>query len=293
MSGQLAALGTAFCWSITSLSFEAAGKRVGSLQVNLIRLVFAFLFFLVYSIIVRHQLLPTDADGNLWVWLLLSGLAGFVLGDLFLFRAFVEVGARISMLVYSSVPLITAILGRVFLGERLTVLQSGAMAVTVAGIIIVTTSRKTALERVQRIGRGVWFAFIGAVGQALGLVLGAYGAPDYDVFSATQIRTIAGIIGFLVVISVSKRWPSVRDAIKNRPAMRHTLRGSFFGPFLGVSLGLFAAQHAGTGIAATIIATVPIILIPVSFFLFREKISIREIAGSVIAVSGVAVLFFR
>ncbi len=164
MSGQLAALGTAFCWSITSLSFEAAGKRVGSLQVNLIRLVFAFLFFLVYSIIVRHQLLPTDADGNLWVWLLLSGLAGFVLGDLFLFRAFVEVGARISMLVYSSVPLITAILGRVFLGERLTVLQSGAMAVTVAGIIIVTTSRKTALERVQRIGRGVWFAFIGAVG---------------------------------------------------------------------------------------------------------------------------------
>lgn len=112
-------------------------------------------------------------------------------------------------------------------------------------------------------------------------------------FSATQIRTIAGIIGFLVVISVSKRWPSVRDAIKNRPAMRHTLRGSFFGPFLGVSLGLYAAQHAGTGIAATIIATVPIILIPVSFFLFREKISIREIAGSVIAVSGVAVLFFR
>ena len=73
--------------------------------------------------------------------------------------------------------------------------------------------------------------------------------------------------------------------------MRYTAQGSFFGPFLGVSLGLYAAQRAGTGIAATIVATVPIILIPVSIFLYHERVSLQEIIGSFVAVAGVALLF--
>ncbi|MFW5796326.1 MAG: EamA family transporter, partial [Alkalispirochaeta sp.] len=82
--GQVAALGTAFCWAITSVSFEAAGKRVGSLQVNLIRLVIAFAIFTAYALIVHQRLLPFHAGRHVWVWLSLSGLVGFVFGDLFL-----------------------------------------------------------------------------------------------------------------------------------------------------------------------------------------------------------------
>ncbi|MFP4151592.1 MAG: DMT family transporter [Alkalispirochaeta sp.] len=307
--GQVAALGTAFCWAITSVSFETAGKRVGSLQVNLIRLVVAFAIFTVYALIVHQRLLPFHAGRHVWVWLSLSGLVGFVFGDLFLFQAFVDVGARTAMLIYSSVPPITALLGRIILQERLNIVQIVGMAVTVTGIAIVVTVRKRLpapelaipeytepdheairIARLHRI-RGIWFALLGSLGQALGLVLSRYGAPTFDPFAATQIRALAGMLGFAVLFVMLRRWHRVGVALRDRTAMLMIGRGAFFGPFLGVSLGLFAAQRAGTGIAATLIATVPVILIPVAIYKKKEIVTAREITGAIVAVAGVAILF--
>ena len=309
--GQVAALGTAFCWTITSLSFEAAGRRVGSLQVNLIRLILAFLLFTLYGTLVHGRALPLDAGTHVWLWLALSGLVGFVLGDLFLFQAFVDVGARTAMLIYSSVPPMTAVLGWLVLGERLSGLQIVAMGLTVVGIVTVTTAKTSNPPAAAEVPpprsaapphselrdththrlRGIWFAVLGALGQAGGLVLSRYGAPTYDPFGATQIRTLAGMLGFGLVFLVWRRWRRVAVAVRDRRAMRHVLRGAFFGPFLGVSVGLFAAQRAGTGVAATIIATVPVLLIPVSVFWLHERVTLREVIGAMVAVGGVALLF--
>lgn len=302
MIGQLAALGTALCWTVTSLSFEAAGKRIGSLQVNIIRLAIAIAFFAVVGLFTRGQPIPLDAGAHVWVWLSLSGLIGFVLGDLFLFQAFVDVGARTAMLVYSSVPPMTAVIGWLVLGERLSPVQWLAIGLTVAGIMTVTTARAPlpapaggstdtgAYAPAHRL-RGIWFAALGALGQALGLVLGRYGAPVYDAFGATQIRAIAGFAGFAVLFVVRRRWRHIFVALHDRTAMRHTVRGAFFGPFLGVSLGLYAAQRAGTGVASTIMAIVPVLLIPVAIIAFRERVTLREVVGAVLAVGGVAILF--
>jgi drug/metabolite transporter (DMT)-like permease len=311
--GQLAALGTAFCWAITSVSFESAGKRVGSLQVNLVRLVVAFLIFTVLGLVVHGRLLPFHAGRHVWIWLTLSGFVGFVFGDLFLFQAFVDVGARRAMLVYSSVPPMTAIIGWLVLNERLTAAQILGMVVTVIGIITVVTVRKRVpppdmaapvAEGTGGIGdtmtpgdtgshhiRGVWFALLGSLGQASGLVLSRYGAPEFDPFGATQIRALAGVVGFSLVFTVTRRWSRIGPVLANGKAMIAISRGAFFGPFLGVSLGLFAAQRAGTGIAATLIATVPVILIPTAIIVKGERVTFQEIIGALVAVSGVAILF--
>ena len=113
--GEFAALATAVCWTVSSLSFEVASKQVGSTVVNLLKLCLAFVMLSIYSLIVRGLPFPTDATWHNWIWLALSGLAGFVLGDLFLFRAFTIVGARVSMLIMSTAPLLTALIGWVFL----------------------------------------------------------------------------------------------------------------------------------------------------------------------------------
>lgn len=308
--GQLAALGTALCWAITSLSFEAAGRRVGSLQVNIIRLFLALAVFAAFLTVTRGAPLPIDAGPHVWLWLSLSGLVGFVLGDLFLFQAFVDVGARTAMVVYSLVPPMTAVIGWLVLGEVLLAMQIVAMGITVTGIILVVmhppAARAAPAARVapgataapaargaprpHRV-RGVWFAVLGAVGQALGLVLSRYGAPSYDPFAATQVRVIAGLAGFSLVFLITGRWSRVFRAVRDRGAMVHIARGAFFGPFLGVSLGLFAAQRTSTGVAATLIATVPVLLIPVTVVVFHEKVTLREAAGALLAVTGVALLF--
>ncbi len=348
--GELAALGTAMCWTITALSFESAGKRVGSLSVNLIRLWIAFGLLTLYSLIFRGVALPIDAGSHAWLWLSLSGLVGFVIGDLFLFQAFVLIGARVSMLVFSAVPPITAFIGWLALGEMLTLTELLGIALTTGGIAAVVGQRQAQEEVTATAGAddvatahsgvhaekaasasdapaaaadeapaggahpaadtpastpprrlrgltlkqsviGALFALGGALGQAGGLVLSRHGVGDYNPFAATQIRGIAGIIGFSVLFTVLRRWHKVGEALRNGPAMRRISLGAFFGPFLGVSLSLLAVQNTTAGIASTIMALVPVLIIPPAAIIFRERIRVLEIIAALVAVTGVSLLF--
>ncbi len=114
---------------------------------------------------------------------------------------------------------------------------------------------------------------------------------DFDPFAATQIRVITGFVGFAILFVFMKRWKKVVEAIKNRDAMKRLSIGAFFGPFLGVSFSLLSVKHTTTGVASTIMAIVPVLIIPPAVIFFKEKITIKEIIGSLIAVGGV-ILFF-
>ncbi len=291
--GEIAALATAACWTITAVAFESAGKKVGSLSVNLIRLVIALLLISVFNLFTRGMLLPLDATGSTWFWLSFSGLIGFVIGDLFLFQAFVQVGARISMLIMSTVPPITAIAGYILMGERITLLGSAGMIITIAGISLVILTRNSGdkIVKLTHPVKGLIYAFIGALGQAFGLIFSKYGMGSYNPIAATQIRIIAAIIGFLIVITISKNWNHLYTALKDVKAMKHISIGSFFGPFIGVSLSLFAVQHAPTGIVSTIMSITPILIIPMSIIILKEKVMPREIIGAIISLIGVSLLF--
>lgn len=292
-TGELAALGTAFFWTVTALSFEVAGKRVGSLSLNLVRLCIGFAFLTVFLALFRGAPLPLDANLHHWVWLSLSGVIGFTIGDFLLFKGFILIGSRISMLLMALVPPLTALIGWVVMGETLSPANFLGMALVVGGISFVVLERSPNQRQVQfsRPFRGILAAFGGAVGQAVGLVLSKYGMGDYDAFAATQIRIIAGTIGFAVVISFIGSWRRVGNALRDRKAMEAMSLGSFFGPFLGVSFSLLAVKYTATGVAATIMAIVPVLIIAPAVVLFKEKVTAREILGAVVAVAGVAVLF--
>jgi drug/metabolite transporter (DMT)-like permease len=288
--GELAALLTAVFWTVTVMSFEVAGKRVGSIPVNLLRLSAGLFFLSVYSIITRGILFPWDATWHEWVWLGLSGIVGFVLGDLCLFRAFVLIGSRISMVIFALVPPITAAAGWLILGETLSIVHWLGIVVTVTGIcmvILIKDSRKLKLAHPLQ---GILLAFGGTVGQAAGLVLSKYGMGDYNAFAATQIRIIAALAVFLVVVPLAGQAGRVKLALRDGKAMKFLLLGSFFGPFLGVSLSLVAVSLIKVGIASTIMAMVPVFIILPEVFLMGKRVRVSEIAGAVVAVAGVALV---
>ena len=291
--GEIAAFATAICWTVTAVAFETAGRRVGSLSVNLIRLVMAFFLLSIFTFFTRGMFLPFDATGTMWLWLILSGLIGFVLGDLFLFQAYVEVGSRISMLIMSTAPPITAVLGFFILGERISPMNLLGMAVTIGGIALVILVKNTGESKVEvsKPLKGLLYAFIGALGQALGLILSKFGMGSYSPFAATQIRIIAGIIGFVIVVTLRQGWGSLMDSLKDQKAMTAISIGAAFGPFIGVSLSLLAIQHTTTGIASTIMSITPVLIIPAAIFMFKEKVTQKEILGAVITVIGVSLLF--
>ena len=291
--GEFAALLVAVFWTITALAFESATLKVGSIAVNLIRLVFGFVFLSLLTLITRSMMFPTDASGFNWLWLSVSGLIGFVLGDLFLFKSYPMVGSWFAMLVMTLAPPIAAIFGFIILGERMEWLSLLGMLVTLAGISLTIFGKKRKGEKftLNKPAKGVLYAFIGALGQGLGIVFSKLGMDDYDPFASTQIRIITGIVGFSLIITLSGRWENIQKALKHKKGMTSIVTGSFFGPFLGVSFSLVAIKYTQTGIASTIMAMVPILIIPPSILLFKHKITIREMIGAVLGVAGV-VLFF-
>ncbi len=291
--GEFAALFTAFCWTATALAFESASLKVGSIAVNLIRLMLAFIFLCIFSYFTRGYLLPTDASSDAWIWLSISGIIGFVIGDLFLFESYTIIGSRIAMLIMTTVPPMTALISWAILGETLSVFNILGMILTLSGISLVILNKKNG-EKSLAIShpiKGLIFAFIGAIGQSVGLVFSKIGMGNYNAFAATQIRVITGIIGFSILITIWKKWNNVGSAVKNQNAMKRIGLGSIFGPFLGVSLSLFAVQHTHAGIASTIMSIVPVLIIPPAVFILKQKVTIKEIVGAIISVIGVALFF--
>jgi drug/metabolite transporter (DMT)-like permease len=279
------------------MAFESAGKRVGALSLNLIRLVIGLGFLAIYNAIFNDGFLPTATEYQ-WFWLALSGVVGFVLGDLFLFRAFILIGARISMLIMALVPPIAALIGWITLGEVLSGMEFLGMGITILGIVLVLSSKldfkKGAFGKTLKAGPlvlGSLLALGGAVGQAAGLVLSKKGMQDMNAFEATQIRIMAGVVGFTLVITLFKRWGDLLGALKDVKAMKFMTLGSFTGTFLGVSFSLLAVQHTDTGIAATMIALTPVMIIPPAILLNKERIKIIEIIGAIVSIGGVALFF--
>jgi drug/metabolite transporter (DMT)-like permease len=291
--GEIAALLTALSWTATMMAFEAAGKRIGSLNVNFLRVAIATAFLAFFGFLHRGLWLPSDASLHNWIWLSLSGLIGLTLGDICLFRAFILVGARVAALVMAFVPVISALISWLFLGEILSRIDQTGMFLTTTGIVMVVMGKRTNDDG-TRSGYnliGLLMALGGAVGQAVGLVFSKYGMGSYDAFAANHIRLFAALTGFVLIFTLTGRWGNLATAARHRSGMAFTTLGSFFGPFVGVSLSLYAVQHTQVGIAATIIALVPIFIIPPSMILKKEEIGPRDVIGALLAVSGSALLF--
>ena len=286
--GEFAGLGVSVCWTLSALFFEKASIKIGSLSVNFIRLLIAIVFLGITTYFTRGMFFPTDASPYQWFWLGLSGFIGFFIGDMLLFKSYMVIGSRTSALIMSLAPMLTAVIGWFFLGEILSTKNIIAIVVSVAGIMLAISNRKMKLNIPLK---GFLLAFGGALGQAVGLILSKKGMGQYDPVAATQIRALFGLLSFIILITLLRRWNKLGQAFTHTRAMKSVTVGAFFGPFVGVALGLFAIQKTQTGIASTLKALVPIFIIVPSAIMFNEKIRPQQVIGAIVSIAG-ATLFF-
>jgi drug/metabolite transporter (DMT)-like permease len=275
------------------MAFHVATRRVGSLVVNISRLILAMIMYMAYSRMMRGMWLPVDADATAWKWLSVSGLVGFVLGDYALFKSFSYMSAKISMLIMTLAPPVAALCGFIILGESFTWMNAFGMMLVISGIALVILRKgdKNGGKKLNYPVKGLLYAFGGAMGQGIGAVLSKLGMGAYDPFASSQIRVIAGIVGFSLVLILLKKWKSVSIAARDPKTVKPLIIGAFFGPFLGVSLSMIAFQNTTVGVASTLMATVPVFILLPSVLFFGEKLHSREVIGAFIAVGGIAVFF--
>ncbi|MBQ9362205.1 MAG: DMT family transporter [Bacteroidaceae bacterium] len=310
--GELISLGVALLWTVSALAAEVATKRAGVLVLNVWRMALAFLVSALLFWVTTGQALPVMAGLDAWLWLLLSGFVGYFLGDWCLFNSYIVIGSRLGQLFMTLAPAFTAFFAWVMIGQTLSWNSLTAMLVTLAGIgIAVTDSGGTEDGEPVRL-KGVLLGIGAALGQGLGLVMSKIGIDHFTSnispgqleefgfvlpFGSNLIRCIAGTVCYLAwyLIRRARRSgsssPHLMSLVHDRKATVALLITLVSGPFLGVALSLAAVQLTAAGIASTLMAMTPIIILLPSHWLFRQPITLRAILGALISCVGVSLFF--
>jgi drug/metabolite transporter (DMT)-like permease len=294
--GELAALGTAFCWAGGTILFTAAGRLIGSYNVNKLRIPISAIFLTVLLFICHGDLFPTGYDSRAMLYLALSGIIGLTIGDTFYFRCLVILGPRHGALMMSLAPVMTALIAYFMIDERLSMIAIAGIFVTLAGVTWVSTDRKDNKIDNREGSRpvGILMGVGGAAGQALGLVLAKEGMGEtFNPMSATLIRMVAAAIAIWVTAAIRREIIGTIKSLINWDAVRALLGASFLGPTVGVWLSLVAVKYTEAGIAATLMSTFPVVVIPLAMIIHKERPTRRSVLGAIIAVSGVAMLFIE
>ena len=300
--GELISIGVAFSWTATALLSEFGSKRLGNLTLNVLRMGLALVFSLVLFMIVIGNPLPPGASAEAAGWMLLSGVVGYVIGDFCLFQCYIIIGSRYGQLFMTLAPVAAALMAWITLGQQMTGMSILAMFITLAGIGISVLGRgehhKVGLKLPLN---GVLFAIGAAMCQGIGLVLSKIGMDHYEAtanmpewlvpFSANFYRCVAGIIGFTLLLYFRKGLDPLREAMHDKKGLAVAMATTVFGPFVGVGFSLMAVQYTAAGIASTLMAMTPIIILLPSYWLFHQKITWRAVASAVISVVGVSLFF--
>lgn len=307
--GEIISLGVAFSWTIAAMTCEVASKRIGVTVTNVWRMALALIFSLLMMWWFTGETWPTHASATSWAWLMASGVVGYFLGDWCLFNSYISIGSRYGQLFMTLAPMFTAISAWATLGQVMSVGSLIAMMVTMLGIAISVLSKgenKGRFLSLQLPVKGVLFGIGAGLGQGLGLVLSKIGLDNYTAdipqtmvadmesylpFSANLIRCVAGLICWGAFLVVTGQGQKLRQSARDTKALWALLVAVFSGPVIGVGFSLMAVQYTEAGIASTLMATSPIMILLPAHYFFHEKITLKGIVGAVISVVGVSLFF--
>ncbi|MBR3989433.1 MAG: DMT family transporter [Bacteroidales bacterium] len=305
--GEAISLIVAVSWTVTALFADKASHRLGSMTANVLRLCLAFVFLGALLWVTIGHPYPVYATPETWLWLALSAIVGYVFGDWCLFNCYLSIGARFGQLFMTLAPPMAAIAGWVILGESLTWKSWVAMAVTLSGIAISILSRGEGhTVKLTLPFKGVLLGLGAGLGQGVGLVLSKMCMQYYEnavpadapqlmsamlPFASTMIRALVGAAGFLLLMTLQKGLPQLRAAVHDSVGMKYALIMTLFGPVLGVSLSLMAVQYTSAGIASTLMALTPVLILIPYAFIYKQRIKAREVLGVFVSMLGVALFF--
>lgn len=291
--GQLYAVLTAFCWATSATLFERAGHRIGSVIVNFLRLGVAVVMLGMICLISRGRFFPTDIPQDVFFWITLSGLLGFFLCDMCLFRAFVLAGARRALLMLSLAPCFAALLDILIVKPPTPRMLLG-MGITLTGVILVILQRSESHEtphsrRELRIGilLGAGAAFFQALGASTADIALRGG---YEALPATFVRALAGTVAFGLLIVLTRRISDLYRGLQDLKALFLLTTGAVIGPVIGVTLFLASIARVQPSVTQTILTTIPVLMLPIAHFSGRDRITPMSVFGTLVAVTGVIVL---
>jgi len=293
----LAALGAATTWALGSMLFRRLLRKQGGARppspgaLNL-----------------HKNSLAALAIGALWLcdgaelpsresipWLIGSGLLGFSIGDTLYIAALPRAGVqRAAMVVLLQVPL-ASLLAYALFGSRLSLGVLVAMAVVLAGVLLVLSDvgDPAPHARAER-RRGLWLVGIATLAYGVNIVLGHHGLSSGALFAGSLVRIFSGIVGAFLVAPLEQRVVPVANAfaeltrpLRERAVFWPLMAAVAANSLVGLPLFHFALRGLEPGIAAVLCSTTPLFTLLLGRFFGEHH---RPIAwlGTVVGFVGIA-----
>jgi len=293
---MIGALGTTLFFALNAIFANRSAQRLGSNRANLARLIVAVFILGAWS-----HFRGDGLGGAALGWFFVSGVAGFGLGGVAMFQALPRVGSPLAMLIVQcGSALVAAAAEWLWLGTRLTPKQLALVSVTLLGIVVGLLPQSLPRVTSSVFRAGVAWAALSAVGQGFGAVLSrkafqfAAAAHQHPQAATTAYqRALGGVcIAALVVVlsSVSRRAQPTAPRESSR-AWPWVLANALTGPVLGVTCFQWALSTTPAGIVQPIVATAPLLTIPLAMGFEGARPRALYFAGTLLAVAGVAGLF--
>jgi drug/metabolite transporter (DMT)-like permease len=293
--GEIAALAAAFGFSITSICYTLAGRKLTALETLSVSLPISWLPLLGVHRLAFGAWFPQDASAERWLALGISGFLAFLVASYFLLRAYQDIGPQRTMVMVSFSPALGAVLAWIFLGQTLPANSIIGISVVLIGITWVVLARDTsaASEQPGNRRRGLIFAALATLAQSTTFIFASIGmADDFPAPSASLIRITVGMIAVWgIMLLQGKGRATARLFLGDRRRFLLLMGAGISGPVISGSLLLLSLQLITVGVSTTLSHTTSIMLIPISAVLFGERISLRVLLGTVVSIVGIAILF--
>ena len=294
--GQFAALSAALFWALATLLYNRSSLHLNAAQLNLVKGLVAcpLLFISLYLFGLGFELDLTSPA--LWL-LLLSGVIGITIGDTCYFSALRRLGPWHTILLEYLAPPFAAVLAWMFLKETLSLLEIIAAFTVIAGVIFVLSEKRMQTSPLpQRLDRaGLAFAVSAAWCQAVGLVMAFHALQAFEInaLQAAFVRLSGGTLALTIgLLLFAPRILATTKTALAQTRMLPLLVAIFFGTFMAIGLQQVAIAHVTPGIAQTLLATAPLFMIGINIIL-GKPLSLRALCGTLLALTGIALLFAR
>jgi len=286
--GEIAALGAAFVWALSSTIWQRVGQQIPAVVLNLLKGAIALLM-LFATILILGKSLPA-VNPNILAMLLISGALGIGIGDTAFFIVLKYLGARRALLLETLSPPLTALFGFIFLQEKLSPIACTGILLTICGVawVIAERTAETTLPS-KHLWQGLGISLLGQTAHAAGAVLSraAFNQIDIDPLWTAALRLSGGMAVMLCFLNRTNldtckqlRAPKILGAI---------ILAAFLGTYLGIFLQQTSLKYAPAAIAQALSSTSPLFILPLAV-LAGEKVSLRAVLGVVAAIAGIALL---
>jgi drug/metabolite transporter (DMT)-like permease len=285
--GALCALGSACTWAVTSLIVRTLNPVLGTVAINAFRTTGGGLALLAAVLLLRGPVAMTEISIPTLLLLVVSIVAAIVIGDTAYFDSTRRIGLARGMTISMTYPLLSALLAAAFLDEALTARTAVGSLVTLAGLALIVRGGPDGAVAPDGWWIGVAGAVLAAVAWAVSVV--ALKAPlrEVDAVTAQAIRLpIAGALLFAT--------PWARGTVSQvRGGDRSVVTKLIvLSALTAVSSVMFVAgvKYAGVAVTVVLSSTAPMFAMPLGVIVLGERLTIRPILGTVIAVGGIAML---